>query len=575
MTSVATPDQDAKTVVTTGLSGRSSQYPLVAGLASGLLLWTSFPPAEWSWLAWIALAPLFWLVTLRHDRLRSYLGAWAGGFVFWLLAVSWVRLCDSGAWMGWILMACVLSMWWPGFLALCRWAVLRLEIPLIIAAPIIWVGLEYFRAYFFSGFPWYYLGHSQFRFLFVIQIADLAGSLGVSLLIAIVNVFIVDVLTLPLLSRTKAGARLTARQNIRLCLVTILLGTTLCYGAFRVSTAEFHDGPKFALLQSNIEQSHKNFGDPFKNLADLEKLVERALSRTERPDLIVWPETSYPFGFITVNSAVDAKSLESQVRSISKKILVSDWLDKQKDVTEHLHRWTDRIKVPMLVGTGLYDHQPTILNHYNSAILFEPSLRTFSFYHKMHLVPFGEYIPFVQSLPWLTFLTPYRGEKPPSLSFGTEPRSLVLGPYRLAVTICFEDTIPQVIGRFFHAVQDGHQPDVLINLSNDGWFHDSAELDMHLASAVFRTVEHRVPLVRAVNTGLSAMVDGNGEIRAVLPKEIDDVLSVTIPLDDRTSFYSRWGDWLGLSCIAITIGLIPIGIIRKPRKVKKRPSHDS
>jgi len=565
MTSVATPDQDTQTTVTTDLLGRSSRHPVVAGLASGLLLWTSFPPAEWSWLAWISLAPLFWLVTLRDDRLRSYLGAWAGGLIFWLLAVSWVRLSDSGAWVGWILMAFVLSLWWPGFLALCRWAVFRLQIPLIVAAPIIWVGLEYTRAYFLSGFPWYYLGHSQFRYLFVIQIADVAGSLGVSLLIAIVNVFIVDVLTLPLLSRTKEGARLTARQNIRLCLVTILLGTTLCYGVFRVSTAEFRDGPKFALLQSNIEQSHKMAGDPFKILGEFERLVERALSRQERPDLIVWPETAYPFGFITVNPAVDAKSLESQILSISKKISVSDWLDKQKDVTEHLHRWTDSINVPMLVGTGLYDHQPGMLSHYNSAILFEPSLRTFGFYHKMHLVPFGEYIPFIQTLPWLTFLTPYRGEKPPSLSFGKEPRSLVLGPYRLAVTICFEDTIPQVIGRFFSAVKDSHQPDVLINLSNDGWFHGSSELDMHLAIAVFRAVEHRVPLARAVNTGLSALVDGNGEIRAVLPKEIDDVLSVTVPLDDRTSFYSRWGDWLGLSCLAITIGLVPIGIVRKRR----------
>src|ERR1022692_2773390 len=123
----------------------------------------------------------------------------------------------------------------------------------------------------------------------------------------------------------------------------------------------------------------------------------------------------------------------------------------------------------------------------------------------MHLVPFGEYIPFIQALPWLTFLTPYRGETPPSLSFGKEPRTLLLGPYRLAVTICFEDTIPQVIGRFFIAVKDGHQPDVLINLSNDGWFHDSSELDMHLAMGVFRAVEHRVPLARAVNTGLSAL----------------------------------------------------------------------
>ena len=133
----------------------------------------------------------------------------------------------------------------------------------------------------------------------------------------------------------------------------------------------------------------------------------------------------------------------------------------------------------------------------------------------------------------------------------------------MAATICFEDTIPQVINRFFHGVDENHQPELLINLSNDGWYPNSAELDMHLGIGVFRTIEHRVPLARAVNTGLSALIDGNGEIRAVLPKNTEEVLSVTVPLDDRTTYYSRWGDWLGLSCLAVTIGLVPMGLIRK------------
>jgi apolipoprotein N-acyltransferase len=89
---------------------------------------------------------------------------------------------------------------------------------------------------------------------------------------------------------------------------------------------------------------------------------------------------------------------------------------------------------------------------------------------------------------------------------------------------------------------------------------------MHLAIGVFRAVEHRVPFARAVNTGLSALVDGNGEIRATLPKSTEGVLSVTVPLDDRRSFYSRTGDWVGLSCLAVTIGLVPLGVIRKARK---------
>ena len=181
----------------------------------------------------------------------------------------------------------------------------------------------------------------------------------------------------------------------------------------------------------------------------------------------------------------------------------------------------------------------------------------------MHLVPFGEYFPLIESLPWLKALTPYRGEKVQSLSFGRKPICLPLGPYRLAVSICFEDTLPHVIRRFFAEAENGQHPDVLINLSNDGWFRGSAELDMHLAIAAFRAVEHRAPLARAVNTGLSALIDGNGEIRETLPKDTKGVLSVTVPIDDRTSCYSRWGDWLGLSCLAVTIGLVPVGLVRK------------
>jgi len=571
MTSVAAPDQDATSAQTTGVRGRFQRHPLLAGLAAGLLLWTSFPPVEWSWLAWIALVPLFWLATLRPTGFQAYLAAWLGGFVFWLLALEWLRMLDANAWLAWFVMALVFSFWWPAFLALTRWAVFRLQLPLMLAAPIIWVGLEYARAYFLTGFPWYYLAHSQFRHLYLMQIADFSSSLGVSLLIAIVNAMLVDLLTLPLVRSTKRGMRLVGRQNVRLCLVTILLGTTLCYGAFRVSTARFHDGPRLALLQSNIEQRHKLKGDPLTILAQFAVLIERALARPELPDLIVWPETSYPYGFIAVDPAVDPGALERQVRSVAPKLSARNWLQRRDVIAAELHRWTEQARVPMLVGSIYYDHQPAAVEKYNSAILFKPDLRTIHFYHKMHLVPFGEYFPLIETLPWLVALTPYHGEKVQSLSFGREPLTLPLGPYRLAVSICFEDTMPQVIRRFFAPAGDGRQPDILINLSNDGWYHGSAELDMHLAIGVFRAVEHRVPLARAVNTGLSALVDGNGEIREALPKETQGVLSVTVPLDDRTSCYSRWGDWLGLSCLAVSIGWIPLGWVRKP----SRPSQDN
>jgi apolipoprotein N-acyltransferase len=155
-------------------------------------------------------------------------------------------------------------------------------------------------------------------------------------------------------------------------------------------------------------------------------------------------------------------------------------------------------------------------------------------------------------------LTPYHGPDAiiPSMSFGVEPAWFRLGRYRLAAAICFEDTVPQVVRRFFSASEPG-QPDVLLNLSNDGWFRGSSEHDMHLAVSVFRAVENRVPLARAVNTGISAVVDGNGRVIAALPKLQEGILTQTIPLDDRVTFYSTWGDWLGMACLAATLALLP------------------
>jgi apolipoprotein N-acyltransferase len=570
MPSVVASERDIETETARALGARQWRSPVVAGLAAGLLLWTSFPPLEWSWFAWIALAPLFWLVVRRGSALPTYLAAWLGGLVFWLLALEWVRLSDPSAWLGWAVLALIFSFWWPAFVAVARWAVFRLRVPLIVAAPIIWVGLEFLRAYFLSGLPWYYLAHTQFRLLYVIQIADFAGSLGVSFLIATFNALAVDLVTLPLFARVRRARHLSPRQNVRLCAVTILVGSALCYGAYRVSSARFPDGPKLALLQSNVPQSHKLRGNSQEMLSEFVALVQDAIAQAPVPELIVWPETAYPYGYIIVETGVDRSTLERQVRSITKKLTVDEWEKNRQLITDDLHGWVDQIQIPMLIGSSCYLHRPTALEKYNSALLFQPARPGIDLYHKMHLVPFGEYVPFIETLPWLAVLTPYSREKVPSLSFGQEAVSLPMGPYRLAVSICFEDTIPHVIRRFFEASARGAQPDVLVNLSNDGWFHGSPELDMHLAIGVFRAVENRVPLARAVNTGLSALVDGNGEIRAALPKESKGVLSVTVPLDPRESLYSRWGDWLGLSCLAVTIGLLPMGLVWRMNGTSRR-----
>ena len=216
----------------------------------------------------------------------------------------------------------------------------------------------------------------------------------------------------------------------------------------------------------------------------------------------------------------------SRCNAISDQITLADWLDKKQKVDDHLHALTDAAGVPMLVGTLFYDHRPDGFSKYNSAILFEPLVKTIRTYNKIHLVPFGEFIPFLDALPWLTVFTPYRNGYVPTLNFGHEPLVFRSGPTGWPSPSASRTRCRTWSAGSSTRPPTARQPDMLINLSNDGWFHGSAELDMHLAVSVFRTIEHRVPLARAVNTGISALIDGNGEIRDTLPRQTESVLTV-------------------------------------------------
>jgi apolipoprotein N-acyltransferase len=537
-------------------------YPLVSSLASGLALWCAFPPADWGWLAWVALIPLFRMIVRPGSRRALYGGAWAGGLAFWLLAIQWVRLSDPGAWLGWLTMGVTLSLSWPAFLAMGRLAVLRLRLPLMVAAPVLWVALEYVRAYFLTGFPWYYLAHSQHGALSLIQIADFSGALGISFVIALVNATCVDLLEHFRHADAAARRRLTRAVLLRVGLVAVLLATTAGYGVYRLATARFRPGPRLALVQSNLIQRYKMRTEAGKLLEIYQGLVERAAQAVPRPELIVWPETSYPYGFVMMNSGLGPEGFARVAGPLAAHGTYDEWRRKMEAIEQHLHGWTNRLQVPMLVGCLTYDLRGPRLAKYNSAILLEPGKQTVESYHKLHLVPFGEYVPLVESLPWLTALTPYHGPDAvvPSLSFGSAPVWFDLGAYRLAAAICFEDTVPHVARRFFSHPRGGRQPDVLLNLSNDGWFHGSSEHEMHLAVSVFRAIENRVPLARSVNTGVSAFIDGNGRVLDSLPTLEEGILAGTVPLDDRVSLYSTWGDWVGIICLSATLALIPLSI---------------
>jgi apolipoprotein N-acyltransferase len=516
----------------------------------------AFPPVSWSGLAWVALVPLFLLVHQPEFRGVVFLSAWTGGIVFWCLAVSWISLAEPGleSWLAIGLMAVVLGFWWPAILLLTRLSTRRLGLPLVVVLPMVWVAGEYLRAYFLTGFPWYYLAHSQFQFLPLIQVSDLTGAWGVSLLVVLVNALFAQAVG-EFQERGLRGVSL-----IPVAAVAVALLVVLGYGALRLKTT-FRPGPRIALLQSNMKQE-RHMGDTEAIFWTYHRLVKKALEAPERPDLIVWPETSYPYGFIVFDPDLSPEALERQVTQVFDQNTVANWARRAEDIRKSLHEWVDQIQVPMLIGTTLYDHRPDGLSKYNTALLLTPGTRDFQTYHKLHLVPFGEYVPLLESVPAIKILTPYRDGYVPSLSFGLRPSWIDFQGLRLAVVICFEDTVPQVTRRMFAEAPDDHPPDLLINQSNDGWFYGSSEHEMHLAISVFRAVEHRVPLARAVNTGVSALIDGNGRVLNRLPTIQEGILSVDPPLDDRVSLYTSWGDWLPILCLGLVVVLTLLAYVR-------------
>lgn len=556
----ATPPPSAPTRITRAwpFSG-----PLASSLASAALMICAFPPVEWSWLAFVALVPLF--AQVADPGPKRFRGAriYVGGVAFWLASLQWVTKADPSAALGWALMALVLGLYWPLAVGLARVAVHRCNWPLMLAAPASWVAMEYVRAYALTGFPWYNLAHTQYAVIPLIQVCDLGGAYLLSLFLALINAFWVD------LGRVPPGRGLWAR-------IAVAGGATLAvvgYGPVRLGHEPFPEGPKLGLLQSDIPQRYDSdmAKDPEAHLRKYARLVVKAAN--QRPDLIVWTETSYPYALVEIDPGITDAQLSAMNPQVPDDRPPSQWRSYSAQIREDLRLMAEAVRSPLLIGATTYNFLPEGFRKHNSAILVDPKAGPTSAYHKLHLVPFGEYVPLLETFPWLTALTPYRGTRIPSLAFGVEPGWIDWNGLRIGAVICFEDTVPQVVRRIVRASHKvGHSLDLLINLSNDGWFRETIEHKMHLVGTVFRAVEHRVPIARAVNTGISAIIDGDGRIREQLPAATESVLVGSVPLDPRGSFYTVAGDWVPMTCLGLSLAALPIARWRQRRVKRATPS---
>jgi apolipoprotein N-acyltransferase len=446
------------------------------------------------------------------------------------------------------------------------------------------------------------LGHTQYRWVQLIQISDMAGAYGVSFLVMFVAACLAQMLgtvqqmlgTVPIFAKEgrhsclpfqKMGLSPWIAQFRPLIPAAAILAAVLAYGYARTVNNETTPGARIALIQGSLDSQFDSNEDPDKMLAGFFKhyfeLSQQAVKKYEQLDLIVWPETYFVYPLINYDEDAGAKNPKVQEGWATIEEYHEDIRARAENSQLAFNDTTTMLHSPMLVGLERWYCSADCVQRFNSAAYLSDSGKVLGQYDKMHLVMFGEYIPFADYFTWLYSFSPLAmataaGTQPAAfqihagattnlrLAPGSSssavnragataglPSSAVNSDIIIAPNICYESVLPHVIRRQINTLQaQGKEPDVLINLTNDGWFWGSSELDLHLACGVFRAVEFRKPFLIAANTGFSAWIDADGRIIEKGPRRATATLLAEVRIDHRKSWYLYYGDWPSGICLA-------------------------
>ena len=516
---------------------RSSFRPLDIPLTalSSLLLVASFPNLDLSILAWVALVPLFFLLDGSSGP-KSLLLSFAAGALFFGSLIYWLTYVTK---LGYVILIPVLALFFALFgvavnLMFRAFRGDKRTALLIISIPSLWVGLEYIRGTILTGFPWAMLGYTQYKELLVIQIADITGTYGISFIIVMVNVLIYKCLA-AVVSRSSGrdGLRRGLRAVKTEAITTILvLSAVFSYGLCSLRKDDVETGVRFSVVQGNIPQE-KKWDPAYKGfiLNKYEKLTGEASA--DKTDLIIWPETSVP-GYLFEDD------IYFRITDLAKKAGVPLFLGVVR-------------YVPGEEGEGRY---------YNTALLISERGAIEDEYHKIHLVPFGEYTPFEKSLPFVRdFIDVPIGDFSPGGEYTLF--DVYKGDVRLryAALICFEDIFPALVRAF---AREG--ADVFVNMTNDAWFERSSAQLQHAQASVLRAVENRLPVVRAANTGYSCYISPKGAVQDALYDSetgsiyIEGHRTFDISTSATSSFYTRFGDVFAYLCVVVAAAVSLIAL---------------
>jgi len=505
---------------------------MLAAILSGILTALAFPKAGISVLAWVSLIPLF--LALSGKRRRSgFLAGSLAGFVFYGILLYWIP--DVPAHYGgmpywlciliYLALIIFLGLFWGLFGH--AFALLRGTYPAaaFLAAPFIWVSIEFILTRLLTGFPWGIIGTSQYRNLPLIQTASLAGVYGVSFLLVLVQG------TFVLALRRKRKSPFFA--------ALALLALAHAWGGYELKKGDFRGptGIKAAVVQGNVSSDiYWQFTAP----EEVRRIFEDHLDLTRQAldsgaELIIWPEFTVPLCF-SCDEAL------------------------YKELGAEVDRLVSSSRSTLLLGTNEVTGPKDNPQYHNTAMAIHPDLSR-SLYFKMHLVPFGEYTPYKKVFFFIERVTHAIGDITP----GKEAVLHEHAGFRFGSPICYEVIFPALVRKF---VRKG--ADLLVTITNDGWYGKTSAPHQHWAQAIVRAVENRRYLARAATTGISGFVDPFGRVVSSSRLMTRAVLTETIYPSPRLSLYTRIGDVLPVA--ALTLSLLSL-ILAVARNAKDRKIH--
>lgn len=542
-------------------------------LVSAGLLTLIQVPFDLAWLAPVALVPFILVCSPDAKPWRLVWLSYLISLCYWLGNLYWIGYVTVPGYVGF----CVyMGPYWP-LLALCvrycrtKWG----SGSLFLLIPLLFVGAEAWQGILITGFSWRLLGHSQFTNTRLIQMADIFGVAGISFVVAMVNGlvsgFVIDV--------TKAKVFRTvnfAKAGIVLC---VIVGA-LIYGQWRITQTDdyLEAGPLVGSVQPNVPSNIKEVADNAEKILD-DLLVPSNACFDAGAKLVIWPETMV---LTTINNSyLELCRLDSEPARF------------HTTISEHAKGKGFILFGAHAANMELVGAEYKTMDKFNSAFLYRPNgQQDEKRYDKIHLVPFGEYIPFKENANFIYKLflkfSPYDYDY--NLTHGTEYTTFEMSTddktYRFGALICYDDTDAELTRKM--SVENGRKKaDWLVNISNDGWYVrykddkvlPSVELSQRTVITAFRAIENRISIIRSVNTGISCLIDSLGRIHdgfitGVLPVKAMDRQGIggwfvdRIHLDKRVTFFSKHGKWLDFCCAVIWIFVIILTLRQNIRKRK-------